>query len=149
MDAAAFRVTSTSLAISTARAPNAEPSAESVTVERNSAIAATPSIDTVMKATAPPIRSSNCAAVSGAPDSDVALSRCKAARSDRAGLTHRGGWRRPERGDAREVGGDGHRDDGQENEGDDRGQLGDQQPGTSHWADQQVAQRTRGRFACD
>ena len=40
-------------------------------VDRNSAIAATPSIDTVMKATAPAIRSVSWSRLSGAPDSDV------------------------------------------------------------------------------
>src|SRR5664279_1167929 len=43
--AAASSTTSTWLATSTARAPRAAPRAESVTVERNSATAATPSID--------------------------------------------------------------------------------------------------------
>ena len=69
---AALSVTSTSLATSAASAPNAEPRAESVMVDRNSAIAATPSIDTVMKAMAPAIRSVSWSRLSGAPDSDVA-----------------------------------------------------------------------------
>jgi hypothetical protein len=63
--------TSISLATSAASAPRAEPRAESVTVDRNSAIAATPSIDTVMKAMAPAIRSVSWSRLSGAPDSDV------------------------------------------------------------------------------
>ena len=49
----------------------AAPSAESVMVDRNSAIAATPSMDTVMKAIAPAIRSASWSRLSGAPDSDV------------------------------------------------------------------------------
>ena len=69
---AALSVTSTSLATSAASAPNAEPRAESVMVDRNNAIAATPSIDTVMKAMAPAIRSVSWSRLSGAPDSDVA-----------------------------------------------------------------------------
>ena len=68
---AALSVTSTSLATSAASAPSAEPRAESVMVDRNSAIAATPSIDTVMKAMAPAIRSVSWSRLSGAPDSDV------------------------------------------------------------------------------
>ena len=68
---AALSVTSTSLATSAASAPSAEPRAESVIVDRNSAIAATPSIDTVMKAIAPAIRSVSWSRLSGAPDSDV------------------------------------------------------------------------------
>jgi len=69
---AALSVTSTSLATSAASAPSAEPRAESVIVDRNRAIAATPSIDTVMKAMAPAIRSVSWSRLSGAPDSDVA-----------------------------------------------------------------------------
>ena len=68
---AAFSVTRTSLATSTASEPSAAPSAESVIVERKSAIAATPSIETVMKAMAPRTRSMSSRKVSGAPDSDV------------------------------------------------------------------------------
>jgi hypothetical protein len=51
--------------------PRAAPRAESVMVERNSAIAATPSMDTVMKAIAPAVRSASCSRLSGAPDSEV------------------------------------------------------------------------------
>src|SRR6266699_281552 len=68
---AALSVTSTSLATSAASAPSAEPRAESVMVDRNSAIAATPSMETVMKAIAPAIRSVSWSRLSGAPDSDV------------------------------------------------------------------------------
>ena len=68
---AALRVTSTSLATRAASAPSAEPRAESVMVDRNNAIAATPSMDTVMKAIAPAIRSISWRKLSGAPDSDV------------------------------------------------------------------------------
>src|ERR1019366_6885373 len=52
-DAAAPSVTSTSLVMRAARAPSAAPRAESVTVDRNSAIAPTPSMDTPMNAIAP------------------------------------------------------------------------------------------------
>src|SRR5580700_3992525 len=65
-------VTSTWLVISAASAPSAAASGESVTVDRNSAIAPTPSIDTAMNATAPRIRSVRPAGVTGDPDSDVA-----------------------------------------------------------------------------
>ena len=47
-DAAASRVSSTELVISTASPPSAAPSAESVSVDRNTVIAANPSIDTTM-----------------------------------------------------------------------------------------------------
>src|SRR5689334_12268796 len=49
----------------------AAPSAESVTVERNSAIAATPSIDTTMYATVPSSRIARPAGEIVTPDSDV------------------------------------------------------------------------------
>src|SRR2546421_5100769 len=68
---AASRVSRTSLVTRTARAPNAAPSAESVSVDRNSAMAATPSIDTVMKATVPSTRNVSWVEVSGGPDSEV------------------------------------------------------------------------------
>ncbi len=68
---AALSVTSTSLATSAPRDPSAAPIAESVSVERNSAIAATPSMETVMNAMAPRTRSASSRVVSGAPDSDV------------------------------------------------------------------------------
>ena len=71
--------------MSAASAPSAAASGESVTVERNSAMAATPSIDTVMKPTAPPMRSSNCTTVSGGPDSEVALPDCRPAAPTAAG----------------------------------------------------------------
>src|SRR5450755_16533 len=72
MAEAEFSVTSTWLVIRAASAPSAAPREESVTVDRNSAIAPTPSIDTEMKATAPSIRSSSSPGVSPEPDSDVA-----------------------------------------------------------------------------
>ena len=65
-------MTSTSLVISAASAPSAAPSAESVMVDRNSAIAATPSMDTAMKATAPSVRIAMSAGVIAVPDSVVA-----------------------------------------------------------------------------
>src|ERR1700753_3816382 len=68
---AALRVTSTSLATSAASAPMAAPRAESARVDRNRAIAATPSMDTVMNPTAQATRSPSCSRDSGAPDSDV------------------------------------------------------------------------------
>src|SRR5260370_10729176 len=68
---AAFSVTSTSLATSVASAPSAAPSAESVNVDRKIAMAATPSIETVINAIAPRTRSTSSRAVSGAPDNDV------------------------------------------------------------------------------
>src|SRR5499425_1753673 len=71
MALAAFSVTSTSLATSAARDPIAAPIAESVSVDRKSAIAATPSIETVMNAMAPRTRSTRSRVVSGVPDSDV------------------------------------------------------------------------------
>src|SRR5437763_12480893 len=70
-DDAASRVIRTSDVISTASAPNPAPSDELVSVDRNSAIAATPSIDTVMKATVPSTRNPSCTGVIGAPDSEV------------------------------------------------------------------------------
>ena len=57
---AAFSVTSISLPISVASAPSAAPRAESVRVDRKIAIAATPSIETVMNAMAPRTRSISC-----------------------------------------------------------------------------------------
>src|SRR5580693_6031992 len=69
---AAFSVTSTSLVISAASAPRAAPSAESVTVDRNSAIAPTPSMDTAMNEIAPIVRSAMSAGLIAVPDSDVA-----------------------------------------------------------------------------
>src|SRR3984957_3851648 len=69
---AAFRVTSTSLVIRAASAPRAAPRAESVTVDRNSAIAPTPSMDTPMNAIAPAVRTAISAGVSPPPDSEVA-----------------------------------------------------------------------------
>src|SRR4051812_18082710 len=71
MAAAASSVTSTWLVTSTASAPIAAPSAESVTVDRNRAIAATPSIDTTMYATVPSSRSTSPAGLIVTPDSDV------------------------------------------------------------------------------
>src|SRR5487761_944274 len=68
---AAFSVTSTSLATSVASAPSAAPSAESVSVDRKIAMAATPSMETVMNAIAPRTRSASSRVVSGVPDSDV------------------------------------------------------------------------------
>src|SRR6516165_6394266 len=63
---AAFRVTSA------ASAPRAAPRDESVMVDRNSAIAATPSMDTPMNAIAPMVRTRMSAGVSVVPDSEVA-----------------------------------------------------------------------------
>jgi hypothetical protein len=68
---AALRVTRISLATSTASAPRAAPRDESVMVDRKIAIAATPSMDTVMKAIPPAVRSASCSRLSGAPDSEV------------------------------------------------------------------------------
>jgi len=64
-------VTSTWLVTSTASAPIAAPSAESVTVERNSAIAATPTIEITMYATVPSNRSASPAGLIVTPESDV------------------------------------------------------------------------------
>src|SRR5712691_5629877 len=69
---AEFSVTSTSLVTSAASAPRAAPRDESATVDKNSAIAPTPSMDTAMKVTAPRVRSSIWARVSPEPDSEVA-----------------------------------------------------------------------------
>src|SRR5436190_24283850 len=70
---AASSVTSTVLPTSTASPPSAAPSEESVTVERNSDTAATPSMDQPMYATMPAVRSSSCTVVNGVPDTvDVA-----------------------------------------------------------------------------
>src|ERR1700748_2859139 len=69
---AEFRVTRTSLATKAANAPRAAPSEESVTVDRNSAIAPTPSMDTAMNDTAPSVRSAISAGLSPVPDSEVA-----------------------------------------------------------------------------
>src|SRR3954454_9105468 len=69
--AAASSVTSTWLVTSTASAPIAAPSAESVTVDRNSAIAATPSIDTTMYTTVPSNRSTRPTGLIVTPDSEV------------------------------------------------------------------------------
>src|SRR5919112_3198971 len=69
--AAASSVTSTWLVTSTASAPIAAPSAESVTVDRNSAIAATPSIETTMYATVASSRSTRPAGLIVTPDSEV------------------------------------------------------------------------------
>src|SRR5690349_20210700 len=69
--AAASRVTSTWLVTRTASAPMAAPSADSVNVDRNSAMAATPSIDTTMYATVPTSRSTSPTGVIVTPDSDV------------------------------------------------------------------------------
>src|SRR5450759_1528397 len=71
-DAAAPSVTSTSLVMRAARAPSAAPRAESVTVDRNSAIAPTPSMETPMNAIAPAVLISTSAGVSPPPDSEVA-----------------------------------------------------------------------------
>jgi hypothetical protein len=56
---------------SAASDPIAAPIAESVMVDKNKAIAATPSIETVMNAMAPSTRSISSRVVSGVPDSDV------------------------------------------------------------------------------
>src|SRR5215470_9488036 len=71
METAASSTTRISLAISTASAPRAAPSAESVIVDRNSAIAATPSIDTTTKTTAPTRRQVNSHGDNVTPDSEV------------------------------------------------------------------------------
>ena len=60
-----------SLVITMASAPSPAPSDESVTVDRNSAIAATPSMDTVTNPTVASTRSASCSGVNGAPDSEV------------------------------------------------------------------------------
>src|SRR6266702_583141 len=70
-DPAASRVTRTSLVMTTASAPSPAPSAESVSVDRNSAIEATPSIDTVMNPIVASTRTASGVGVSGAPDSEV------------------------------------------------------------------------------
>src|SRR6516164_3940116 len=70
--AAELRATRTPLVISAASAPSAAPREESVTVDRNRAIAATPSIDTPMNAIAPTVRIAISAGVIGVPDSEVA-----------------------------------------------------------------------------
>src|SRR5215469_2355108 len=70
--AAELRATRTPLVMRAASAPSAAPSEESVTVDRNSAIAATPSMDTAMNATAPTVRMAMSAGVIGVPDSEVA-----------------------------------------------------------------------------
>src|SRR6516225_5988210 len=72
-DDAELRATRTPLVISAASAPSAAPSEESVSVERNSAIAATPSMDTPMNATAPSVLAAMSAGVIGVPDSEVAM----------------------------------------------------------------------------
>src|ERR1017187_8660546 len=69
---AEFSVTSTSLVTRAASAPRAAPRDESVTVERNSAMAPTPSMDTAMKVTATSVRRMIWASVSPEPDSEVA-----------------------------------------------------------------------------
>src|SRR3954468_17479327 len=71
METAASSTTRASLAIRAAIAPSAAPRGESVTVDRNSAIAATPNIDTVMKATAPSSRRVNSVGDSVTPESEV------------------------------------------------------------------------------
>src|SRR5215472_18842338 len=71
-DAAELRATRTPLVISAASAPSAAPRDESVSVEPNSAIDATPSMETPMNATAPSVRTAMSAGVIGVPDSDVA-----------------------------------------------------------------------------
>src|SRR5215468_4786918 len=71
-DAAELRATRTPLVISAASAPSAAPREESVSVERKSAIAATPSMDTPMNATAPTVRIAMSAGVIGVADSEVA-----------------------------------------------------------------------------
>lgn len=58
--------------ISAASAPSAAARGELVTVDRNRAIAPTPSIDTAMNATAPATRSTRSAGVRAVPDSEVA-----------------------------------------------------------------------------
>src|SRR5215472_2637945 len=65
---AAFRVTSTWLVTSAASAPRAAPRDESVTVDRNSAIAPTPSMDTPMNAIAPAVLTRMSAGVRVVPD---------------------------------------------------------------------------------
>src|ERR1700740_1605652 len=72
-EAAALSATSTPLAISAAIAPSAAAREESVSGDRNNAIAPTPSIDTAMKATAPAVRSSTSAGVRPVPDSELAM----------------------------------------------------------------------------
>src|SRR6266545_854883 len=69
--AAASSSTSTWLVTSTASAPNPAPSDESVSVDRNSAIAATPSMHTVMNPTVASTRSTSWVRLIGAPDSEV------------------------------------------------------------------------------
>src|SRR5215468_327768 len=71
--AAELRATSTPLVIRAASAPSAAPREESVSVERNKAIAATPSMDAPMNATAPSVRIAMSAGVIGVPDSEVAM----------------------------------------------------------------------------
>src|SRR5436190_14974420 len=70
-DAAASSVIRMSLVITTASAPSPAPSDESVSVDRNSAIDATPSIDTVMNPTVASTRNASCVGVNGSPDSEV------------------------------------------------------------------------------
>src|ERR1035441_8515284 len=69
---AELSVTRTSLVISAASAPRAAPRDESVMVDRNSAMAPTPSMDTAMNATAPTVRSAMSDGLSPLPDSEVA-----------------------------------------------------------------------------
>ncbi len=71
-DPAASSVTRIWLATMAASAPSAAPSAESDRVDRNSAIAPTPSMDTAMNDTAPSVRSAISAGLSPVPDSEVA-----------------------------------------------------------------------------
>src|SRR5688572_5090439 len=70
--AAASSVTSTWLAMSAASAPSVAPSGESVTVDRNSAMAPTPSIDTPMYPTVAAILTASWVPVSVVPDTVTA-----------------------------------------------------------------------------
>src|SRR5215472_4123497 len=71
--AAELSATSTPLVMSAARAPSVAASEESVRVDRNSAIAPTPSIDTAMNAMAPSVRTRMSAGVMGVPESELAM----------------------------------------------------------------------------
>ena len=122
---AASSPTSTPLVMSTAIAPSEAASGLSVTVDRNSATAATPSMDQPTYRIASTVRVVACRVVRSGPDSDghrrLAAEQLGAddVRADRDG---------------------GHREHA---ERDHRDQLGDQQPGAADRADQQVAQRAR------
>src|SRR5215469_6180193 len=71
--AAELSATSTPLVISAASAPSVAASDESVSVDRNSAIAPTPSMDTAIKAMAPSVRMNMSAGVIVVPESVLAM----------------------------------------------------------------------------